>query len=101
MEEINKVCCMCGDVGFADKLFRCCRCFSRVQHSYCSSFYEEGSSECAELCDWCRSEERSAARHQSSKKPPAGKERDATRGKSRLPARPPVRRYKLLKDVIC
>lgn len=28
------VCCMCGDVGFSDKLFRCHKCRNRFQHSY-------------------------------------------------------------------
>lgn len=31
------VCCMCGDVGFSDKLFRCNKCRYRLQHSYVPS----------------------------------------------------------------
>lgn len=30
----RKVCCMCGDVGFFDKLFHCSKCLNRFQHSY-------------------------------------------------------------------
>uniref|UniRef100_A0A7N0UZQ0 PHD-type zinc finger plants domain-containing protein n=1 Tax=Kalanchoe fedtschenkoi TaxID=63787 RepID=A0A7N0UZQ0_KALFE len=52
------VCCMCGDVGFADKLFRCSRCANRFQHSYCSNYYSssQGSTQ-TDVCDWCRYEE--------------------------------------------
>lgn len=28
------VCCLCGDFGFSEKLFRCERCFTRYQHTY-------------------------------------------------------------------
>nr|DAD47765.1 TPA_asm: hypothetical protein HUJ06_017702 [Nelumbo nucifera] len=33
MVDLQTVCCMCGDVGFSDKLFRCIRCRHRFQHS--------------------------------------------------------------------
>ncbi|XP_042506630.1 uncharacterized protein LOC122082885 [Macadamia integrifolia] len=59
MVDNQTVCCMCGDVGFPDKIFHCNRCRHRFQHSYCSSYYSE-SSEKMELCDWCQSEERRA-----------------------------------------
>ncbi|KAK1304347.1 hypothetical protein QJS10_CPB11g00337 [Acorus calamus] len=53
MADTGLVCCMCGDVGFPDKLFRCRRCLSRFQHSN----YNESSSEMGGgVCDWCRSE---------------------------------------------
>ncbi|KAK9273535.1 hypothetical protein L1049_018345 [Liquidambar formosana] len=119
------VCCMCGDIGFPDKLFRCTRCRNRFQHSYCSNYYSE-SSEPIELCDWCQSEERSVRHGSSSKKSAAGndminsgvtsrseysggdkikqhdKEESADKGKSPTPSpRPTARRYKLLKDVMC
>ncbi|WOL07042.1 hypothetical protein Cni_G15778 [Canna indica] len=62
MANTNAVCSMCGDVGFADKLFRCLRCRFRLQHSYCTNYYEEeATSETAEVCDWCISEERSSS----------------------------------------
>uniref|UniRef100_A0A2P2J8H2 PHD-type zinc finger plants domain-containing protein n=1 Tax=Rhizophora mucronata TaxID=61149 RepID=A0A2P2J8H2_RHIMU len=67
MVDLQTVCCMCGDVGFPDKLFRCNKCDHRFQHSYCSSYYSEFS-EPIELCDWCRSEERNNARHGNSSK---------------------------------
>lgn len=34
MVDVQTVCCMCGDVGFPDKLFRCNKCRNRFQHSY-------------------------------------------------------------------
>ncbi|XP_043697813.1 uncharacterized protein LOC122648660 [Telopea speciosissima] len=58
MVDHQTVCCMCGDVGFPDKIFHCNRCRYRFQHSYCSNYYNE-SSEKIEMCDWCQSEERS------------------------------------------
>jgi hypothetical protein len=33
MVDLEIVCCMCGDVGFRDKLFRCNKCGHRFQHS--------------------------------------------------------------------
>ncbi|KAK7814296.1 hypothetical protein CFP56_003347 [Quercus suber] len=33
MVDTQTVCCMCGDVGFSDKLFRCNKCRHRFQHS--------------------------------------------------------------------
>ncbi|CAN6566470.1 unnamed protein product [Malus baccata var. baccata] len=33
MVDLETVCCMCGDVGFPDKLFRCNKCRNRFQHS--------------------------------------------------------------------
>ncbi|XP_059650996.1 ASI1-immunoprecipitated protein 2-like [Cornus florida] len=123
MVDLQTVCCMCGDVGFPDKLFRCSKCHDRFQHSYCSNYYSE-SSEPIELCDWCQSEERSVRHGGSSKKSSLGtdrgvnsrshyagekvKQRDreegADKGKnpSGVPSpRPSTRRYKLLKDVMC
>ncbi|CBI16617.3 hypothetical protein AAG906_007960 [Vitis piasezkii] len=118
------VCCMCGDVGFSDKLFRCHKCRNRFQHSYCSNYYSE-SSERMEVCDWCQTEERSATRHGSSSKKSVGgleagvtsrseysgdkikqhdREESGEKGKNPSGApspRPTTRRYKLLKDVMC
>ncbi|GMH21657.1 hypothetical protein Nepgr_023499 [Nepenthes gracilis] len=61
MEDNQTVCCMCGDVGFQDKLFNCTRCRYRFQHSYCSNYYNESSEGVAGVCNWCQSEERSTA----------------------------------------
>ncbi|KAL1217141.1 hypothetical protein V5N11_021477 [Cardamine amara subsp. amara] len=65
---MERVCGMCGDVGFSDELFRCGHCRSRFQHSYCSNYYSEFA-EPTEICDWCRSDDRklsSVARHAGS-----------------------------------
>ncbi|KAI4302808.1 hypothetical protein MLD38_038511 [Melastoma candidum] len=62
MVDYQVVCCMCGDVGFPDKLFRCICCRNRHQHSYCSNYYSE-SSEPIDQCDWCRSESRTNPKH--------------------------------------
>ncbi|KAK3430051.1 hypothetical protein EUGRSUZ_E01602 [Eucalyptus grandis] len=61
MVDHQAVCCMCGDVGFPDKLFRCSKCRNRFQHSYCSSYGE--ASEPIARCDWCQSEQRSVRSH--------------------------------------
>ncbi|XP_022158531.1 uncharacterized protein LOC111024997 [Momordica charantia] len=71
MVDLQIVCCMCGDIGFPDKLFRCNKCRNRFQHSYCSNYYSE-SAEPIEVCDWCQCEGRSSSRSHgsSSKKSP-------------------------------
>ncbi|GAB4861942.1 hypothetical protein Ancab_037197 [Ancistrocladus abbreviatus] len=68
VDHQSTVCCMCGDVGFSDKLFHCTRCRFRFQHSYCSNYYTESSGRVVEVCDWCRSEERSLKQAGSTKK---------------------------------
>ncbi|KAG9452286.1 hypothetical protein H6P81_005190 [Aristolochia fimbriata] len=79
MVDLPTVCCMCGDVGFPDKLFRCGKCHYRSQHSYCSNYYDQGSTPSA-VCDWCQSEERSGTSHHkhgagsSSKRSAVGKD---------------------------
>ncbi|KAK2413865.1 hypothetical protein P8452_59421 [Trifolium repens] len=120
MVDHQTVCCMCGDVGFPDKLFRCNKCRHRFQHSYCSNYYGELAE--IEQCDWCQSEEKNS-RHtvSNSKKPvteivattnrPDGErimkqhdreEGGSEKGKSPSPSpRTATRRYKLLKDVMC
>ncbi|XP_021677862.1 uncharacterized protein LOC110662992 [Hevea brasiliensis] len=125
MVDLQTECCMCGDVGFPDKLFRCSKCRHRFQHSYCSNYYSEFS-EPIELCDWCQSEARNARQGSSSKKSAAGhdsggvtnrseysgdkiKQHDREEGttekgksSSGVPSpRTATRRYKLLKDVMC
>ncbi|XP_074587944.1 uncharacterized protein LOC141843820 [Curcuma longa] len=61
MANANIVCSMCGDVGFADKLFLCSRCNHRFQHSYCTNYYEEATLAAPTVCDWCISESRSTS----------------------------------------
>ncbi|OIW20737.1 hypothetical protein TanjilG_21800 [Lupinus angustifolius] len=123
MVDLQTVCCMCGDVGFPDKLFRCSKCHHRFQHSYCSNYYGELPE--IELCDWCQSEEKRSSRYicSNSKKPVTGNDAGTTnrseysgekikqhdreesgseKGKSPTPSpRTTTRRYKLLKDVMC
>ncbi|OMP00663.1 hypothetical protein COLO4_12464 [Corchorus olitorius] len=125
MVDLQTVCCMCGDVGFPDKLFRCNKCRHRFQHSYCSNYYSEFA-EPIQLCDWCQSEERNSKHGSSSKKSSSSvahgtgitnrseysgdkiKQHDRDEGtaekakSSGTPSpRPTTRRYKLLKDVMC
>ncbi|KAL1329509.1 hypothetical protein AAHE18_12G045900 [Arachis hypogaea] len=66
MVDLQTVCCMCGDVGFPDKLFRCNKCRHRFQHSYCSNYYGELPE--IQLCDWCQTAKSVAS---NSKKPPS------------------------------
>ncbi|KAF9622992.1 hypothetical protein IFM89_035707 [Coptis chinensis] len=44
-------CCMCGDYGLSQELFRCRICLSRSQHRYCSNLYPKA--ETYEVCNWC------------------------------------------------
>ncbi|RHN38570.1 putative chromatin regulator PHD family [Medicago truncatula] len=67
MVDRQVVCCMCGDVGFTHKLFRCNKCHHRFQHSYCTNFYGELSE--IEQCDWCQSEMKNTVASNNSKKP--------------------------------
>ncbi|KAG8060013.1 hypothetical protein GUJ93_ZPchr0002g26472 [Zizania palustris] len=113
------VCSMCGDVGFLDKLFRCVRCRRRFQHSYCTNYYGEGApaEAGAGVCDWCLSA--AAAIVGNGRKGSAassvrqlvaagvtcvatgaGVEREGGGGR-RVSNKAAVRRYKLLKDVLC
>ncbi|KAG0449322.1 hypothetical protein HPP92_027433 [Vanilla planifolia] len=117
MADGNSTCCLCGDVGFPDKLFRCLRCLHRTQHSYCSNFYRDDASKtpATSVCDWCLSEEQRPTHFSGSGR--FGSEKAATRtggdqessgGKGRTTpggtsssAKHTGRRYKLLKDVLC
>ncbi|XP_042013830.1 uncharacterized protein LOC121762117 [Salvia splendens] len=124
MMDLHTVCCMCGDVGFPDKLFRCSKCRNRSQHSYCSNYYSE-LAEAIEICDWCQHEQRnpsssSSSRHGNStprntkhasearsaysgdKIKHQRTEETAEKAAGKAPSpRPSARRYKLLKDVMC
>ncbi|XP_052626271.1 uncharacterized protein LOC111896014 [Lactuca sativa] len=121
MVDVERVCCMCGDVGFPDKIFRCTNCHNRFQHSYCSNYYNE-SSDPPELCDWCQIDEIRSSKHGGSSKKPAAissgrseysgdkikqqdREEGSEKGKSPTTGAPSprtgTRRYKLLKDVMC
>ncbi|KAL2491254.1 hypothetical protein Adt_26882 [Abeliophyllum distichum] len=119
MEDLQTVCCMCGDVGFPDKLFRCINCRNRFQHSYCSNYYREFSDP-IEVCDWCQSEGRQSRQGNSSSKSvhkndvrstysgekikqdqEEGSEKAGKSPTGTPSPRPTTRRYKLLKDVMC
>ncbi|PKA55419.1 hypothetical protein AXF42_Ash006621 [Apostasia shenzhenica] len=45
------VCCMCGDRGMPEELFRCKACLFRSQHKYCSDLYPKA--EAYKACNWC------------------------------------------------
>ncbi|OVA11813.1 hypothetical protein BVC80_633g4 [Macleaya cordata] len=83
----STVCCMCGDIGFSDKLFRCTKCCHRFQHSYCSNYYDEStvtSGAAAGLfCDWCLSEEKIST---STAKPAGNKKYSSPAGKKEIAA---------------
>ncbi|KAM0950895.1 putative Zinc finger, FYVE/PHD-type [Dioscorea sansibarensis] len=51
------VCCMCGDQGMPQELFRCKTCLIRSQHKYCSNLYPK--TETYKTCNWCLREEAS------------------------------------------
>ncbi|PKA59585.1 hypothetical protein AXF42_Ash018052 [Apostasia shenzhenica] len=123
--DAGNVCCMCGDIGFSNKLFQCLRCLYRFQHSYCSNYYHDQPA--AGICDWCLSDEqrgsnprvrqtaggrlsagdRSAASRQSGEREvvdAAAGSRGRTGGASSASpssGKHAGRRYKLLKDVLC
>ncbi|KAL9245566.1 hypothetical protein vseg_019202 [Gypsophila vaccaria] len=44
-------CCMCGDPGLSNELFRCKVCHFRSQHRYCSNLYPKAES--YNVCNWC------------------------------------------------
>ncbi|XP_022924678.1 uncharacterized protein LOC111432109 [Cucurbita moschata] len=111
--DLNRpLCCLCGDVGFPAKLFRCANCSNRFQHSYCSNFYcGESADPITRLCDWCRTEHTTrrpspaAANNGATSQKPHKMTDQITETKSSatgVPSpRPAPRRYKLLKDVMC
>ncbi|GAV66809.1 hypothetical protein CFOL_v3_10319 [Cephalotus follicularis] len=47
-------CCMCGDCGLSNQLFKCKVCHFRSQHSYCSNRYPKAES--YGVCNWCLSD---------------------------------------------
>ncbi|CAK9163598.1 unnamed protein product [Ilex paraguariensis] len=47
-------CCMCGDYGLSNELFRCKACQFRSQHRYCSNLYPRAES--YRVCNWCLSQ---------------------------------------------
>lgn len=50
----ERECCMCGDLGFQERLFRCHRCHHRLQHIYCSRLYSDQlEPDGVNVCDWC------------------------------------------------
>ncbi|KAI3819875.1 hypothetical protein L1987_13727 [Smallanthus sonchifolius] len=51
IQPITAECCMCGDYGLSQELFRCKICKSRFQHKYCSNQYPKA--ELYKACNWC------------------------------------------------
>ncbi|KAI7738868.1 hypothetical protein M8C21_002385 [Ambrosia artemisiifolia] len=51
IQPITTECCMCGDFGLSQELFRCKICKSRFQHKYCSNQYPKA--EFYKACNWC------------------------------------------------
>ncbi|WOL08761.1 hypothetical protein Cni_G17514 [Canna indica] len=83
------VCCMCGDLGLSEELFRCETCNVRLQHRYCSNLYPKFQR--YSTCNWC-------LRERSEEQKSAGSTDDGTnklhRNASAAPAR---RRLRILK----
>ncbi|XP_062184919.1 uncharacterized protein LOC133888625 [Phragmites australis] len=50
-EDAGAVCCMCGDQGLPNELFRCRSCRVRLQHRYCSDLYPRATA--YRRCNWC------------------------------------------------
>ncbi|CAK9319221.1 unnamed protein product [Citrullus colocynthis] len=104
------LCCLCGDVGFPAKLFRCVNCSTRFQHSYCSNYYcgDQSGDPILQICDWCRSQQiirRPASTTATNNTGTTSQKDQITQRRSSgagLPSpRPAPRRFKLLKDVLC
>ncbi|CAH1429621.1 unnamed protein product [Lactuca virosa] len=53
-QPISSECCMCGDYGISQELFRCKICKFRSQHKYCSNQYPKAES--YKACNWCLSQ---------------------------------------------
>ncbi|KAJ0580615.1 hypothetical protein HanHA300_Chr04g0131301 [Helianthus annuus] len=51
IQPITAECCMCGDFGLSQELFRCKICKNRFQHKYCSNQYPKA--EFYKACNWC------------------------------------------------
>ncbi|KAF6160674.1 hypothetical protein GIB67_019614 [Kingdonia uniflora] len=56
-------CCMCGDCGLVNELFRCKLCHFRSQHRYCSNIYPKAESN--RVCNWCLKERETKGTHSS------------------------------------
>jgi hypothetical protein len=92
---------------------------SLLIHSYCTNYYSQKAADAAEVCDWCLTEERSSSKQgitqskklvistEKIKQIKVDREETVCRGKSITPgsssssSKATVRRYKLLKDVLC
>ncbi|PKA50021.1 hypothetical protein AXF42_Ash017560 [Apostasia shenzhenica] len=98
------VCCMCGDRGLPEELFRCKFCFFRSQHKYCSDLYPKA--EACRACNWCLRDEglKSPSEYhvkpvKKRKVPEAGAPPAVGTARVRQIFRGRVRRYKLLEEV--
>jgi hypothetical protein len=69
------VCCMCGDRGLADELFRCRCCRARLQHRYCSHLYPRPAAYRQQLCSWCLRAAAAANKPEEKRETPASDEK--------------------------
>ncbi|KAL8252794.1 hypothetical protein R6Q59_036487 [Mikania micrantha] len=60
-------CCMCGDYGLSQQLFRCKICKSRFQHKYCSNQYPKAES--YKSCNWCLTQKHESGKSTSPSSP--------------------------------
>ncbi|PWZ44542.1 hypothetical protein Zm00014a_033497 [Zea mays] len=80
------VCCMCGDRGLADELFRCRCCRARLQHRYCSHLYPRPAAYRQQLCSWCLRAAPAANKLEEKRETPASDEKAcSTRRRRRRP----------------
>ncbi|KAG0469672.1 hypothetical protein HPP92_016372 [Vanilla planifolia] len=96
----SSLCCMCGDLGIPEELFRCKACLFRSQHKYCSDLYPRAAAYAA--CNWCLRDERRESLTDVAAMglgPPVKRQRAAVERRVRQGFRGKVRRYKLLEEV--
>ncbi|CAH8361276.1 unnamed protein product [Eruca vesicaria subsp. sativa] len=112
---MEKVCCMCGDVGFSDKLFRCAHCRNCFQHSddkKLSSVAKQGASSRKKKASSSVNYERGVTnrseytsgggiKHDNNHHDRVAKSVVGPAGGGVPSPRTATRRYKLLKDVMC
>ncbi|GFZ10255.1 hypothetical protein Acr_21g0008540 [Actinidia rufa] len=64
-------CCMCGDYGLSNELFKCKICQIRSQHRYCSNQYPKAES--YRICNWCLIDTTEKTPQNSSNSPPSNR----------------------------
>ncbi|KAL6981708.1 hypothetical protein U1Q18_023333 [Sarracenia purpurea var. burkii] len=99
MVDLQTVCCMCGDVGFPDKLFRCRNEERSARNGSSSKKSASGVGNNSTGIMTSRSEYSGDKIKQRDREESAG---EKAKNPSGAPSpRPSTRRYKLLKDVMC